>query len=481
MKLSNMVYSIHARQILTSRGYPTVEVEFRTRGGIARSSVPSGLSIGGFEKPVGVDNGNTYNGRSVMMIVDKINRLADKILEAPIGSQYEFDRYIEALDEPDYRANFTLPLSICFSKAVAIDMGIPLEALIEKEIFGTNHIGKENRLKNNVSVGDVFNLNVTDDDITGNTFKSDKEFKNNYNRKEHNVENVFQPIPFFNVLNGGAHSGNGLWCQEIMVGFNEATISQNIELGCVVYEELRNIIIKEYGGIYTSVGDEGGFTPPIKSVEEGIELVIKACNNLNIKNYGIALDFAANSVYNKGIYEITTSNGIEYFTGQELCQYIMKLLDSYKVIYSIEDPFYEEDIKSWSKLYKMIIERGEVPRRWLPEDCINFSYRKQGIINIVADDLTVTNDARILAYSTLFDTLLIKPNQSGTLSGTYSAIKKARERGCKIKISHRSAETEDIFICHLAAGAKAEYIKFGAPCRGERIAKYNEMLRIFEQ
>lgn len=468
MQLAQIVSSIHARQILTSRGHPTVEVEFAAGYRTIRSSVPSGMSTGLHERPIGVDNGDSYNGRSVMNIVNKINQLAFQILEAPATSQEEFDAYIEMLDRPERRANFTLPLSIGFSKAIASHLGIPLHVHIRNELFGAPQ-GPADHPRGAREAG-----YGADYSYSGRMPSDDAQ----HARPD---SGGGPPFLFFNILNGGLHSGNGLWCQEIMVKFMQEGVGGNIETACVFYEALREAVAKRYGRIYTSVGDEGGFAPPVRCVEEGMELIIETCGSLGIAQYGIALDFAANSVYKQGRYAVTTRSGERHLSGGELCHYYMELIRRYPAICSIEDPFHEEDIRSWDSLYGMVSMHRQTGRVGGARDAPDSHGDGGRPINIVADDLTVTKSGRIQAYSGAFNTVLIKPNQVGTVSGTYCAIKKARECGCRIKISHRSAETEDTFICHLAAGAMAEYAKFGAPCRGERTAKYNEMLRLFER
>lgn len=416
MRLSEHIRKIEARQIVTSRGHPTVEVDFVTDSGTFRSSVPEGASTGSKEAAVILDGAKAYNGRSVKNVVRSIHELSEKLLSVEVQDQDDFDKYLISLDgTPNKKklgANLILPLSVCFCKWMA-------------------------------------------------SFKSLSVYEHIRNIYAKDSVKCRLPSPNFNVLNGGEHSGNGFWCQEIMVTFGSGRFSDSMEQACVFYEALGDVIEEKFGAIFRAVGDEGGFAPPIKTVGEGIELLTSAGGKCDITNFKIAIDFAANTFYKNGNYHIVNKTGSHTLSGGELGDFYASLIDQYPMIYSMEDPFAEDDLSAWSHFYELAGDR----------------------INIVADDLTVTNPRIIenLAPSRMFNTVLIKPNQIGSVSETLEAIRVARKHENKIMISHRSGETEDTFICDLAVGIGSEYIKSGAPCRGERIAKYNELLRIEDE
>lgn len=418
MRLAEHIRRIEARQIITSRGRPTVEVDFITGNGVFRSSVPEGASKGSREAAVVADGGRKYNGRSVQRVVDGINGLADRLLSAEIDGQDDFDRYLISVDGTECKtklgANLILPLSVCFCKWIS----------------------------------DFRKMRVCD------------HIERTCAKEEAHAPGHRMPSPHFNVLNGGMHSGNGFWCQEMMVVFGNEEFSDNLESACIFYEALKKVIGERFGYVFTAVGDEGGFSPPIKTAEEGIELLMKAGEESKIGNFRVAFDFAANKFYTGGRYHISTGAGDHSFTGRELADFYAGLLTQYPIVCSMEDPFSEDDLDSWSYFYGLAGDR----------------------VNIVADDLTVTNPGIIgrLGALGMFNTVLIKPNQIGSVSETLEAVRTARGCGHKIMVSHRSGETEDTFICDLAVGTGSEYIKCGAPCRGERVAKYNELLRIEE-
>lgn len=405
MKLNQTLSNIKARQILTSRGTPTVEVDFIVNEIIIRSSVPSGASTGKKEAMVKIDNGEKFNGMSVYSVVNTINNNKNKIMNYEFNTLEEFDNFLLQIDNTENKsnlgANFILPLSICCCKMLS-----------------------------NIENFQLFNY-----------------FSNIY-KKSPKI-----PIPHFNVLNGGIHSGNSLACQEMMICFREASYSENLEAASLFYQKLKDNIKEKYGTIYVGLGDEGGFAPPILTVEEGLDLLISVGAIVN-REFSIALDCAANEFFKNDRYHLNN----KIYTSDELVNYYEKLVQRYPQIYSIEDPFTEDDVEAWKKLYNTL-------------GCQ---------INIVGDDLTVTNDRLIKKYSSCINTVLIKPNQIGSVSETIKSIETAKALGKKIMVSHRSGETEDNFICHLAAGFGVEYIKCGAPCRGERVCKYNELLRIEE-
>jgi enolase len=407
MYLKDVVKSIKARQILTSRGIPTTEVDFITHtGAVIRSSVPSGASTGSKEAAILVDNSSEYSGQSVLNVVNMINNLEKDLLKEHFRDQEEFDSCLIKFDGTDDKSrlgsNLILPLSICFSKLLAFTSSTHLHRSLCK------------------------------------------------------AKNLKMPLPNFNMLNGGMHSGNGFSCQEIMVCFDTGKYSKNLERSSFFHKALKSTIGAKYGSIFTGVGDEGGFAPPMKNIEEGIDLIIETGKAAKIDQFTIALDFAANSFFKNGKYNFDGQS----CTGKQLADIYIELLNKYPQIYSMEDPFEENDYESWEYFYAKTHTR----------------------INIVADDLTVSNPKIIkqLSFKKMFNTVLIKPNQIGSVSETLKSIQICTEKGFKVMVSHRSAETEDTFISSLAVGVNASYIKCGSPCRGERISKYNELLRIEE-
>lgn len=405
MLLNQTIEEIKARQIYTSKGTLTVEVEFCLDGFSIFSSVPAGKSTGKLEAKVILDN----DGRSVMNVVNNIIKHSKMILNREICSPTIFDSFLITLDgtkdKSNLGANFTLPLSICYRK---------FYAYISKVKLG-NSIREVN---NNPDI-----------------YKYPSSF----------------PVAHFNVLNGGLHAYNAINCQEIMVCFERPTFKQQLEDSISFYQTLGKLIEEIYKN--SSTGDEGGFSPPFKNIEEALSLILQVSQKLNIK-VKIALDLAANSFYKgSGKYLF---DGVLY-CNEALISLYEKLIKDFP-IYSIEDPFAEDDFKSWELFYSKVGDK----------------------INIVADDLTVTNVELIGKYKKMFNTVLIKPNQIGTVLETLDAIGLCRECGYKIMISHRSAETDDTFICDLAVGTKADFIKSGAPNSMERIGKYNALLRLDE-
>ncbi|KAK6090077.1 hypothetical protein P3W45_000965 [Vairimorpha bombi] len=411
MKLCDLNLEYKSRTILDSRGNPTSEVDIIFADRTFRSSCPSGASVGLNECIVLVDGRTKYNGKNIEdvhhIIKDVICPLLKDSDADPLDST-NMDKILLSIDASDNKQNVgvnsILPFSLSFCK---------LSAYLNNELL-FSYISK----------------------LYGATPK--------------------MPLPHFNVLNGGKHSGNEFSIQEIMIVFESMNIQENIESASVFYQELKKTITKHYGGSFSSVGDEGGFAPPIQSMDEAILLLKETGDNCNKKDFKIAIDVAANSFYENGSYIM---NGIKMSTN-ELCEYYIQLINKYPLIYSIEDPFSEEDIKGWEMLSK------KAPRS----------------LNIVGDDLTVTNSntVKYAGENNLCNVLLVKPNQIGSVTETLEAVRIAREHGMKIMVSHRSGETEDTFISHLAVGIGSEYIKAGAPCRGERVAKYNELLRIYE-
>jgi enolase len=257
------------------------------------------------------------------------------------------------------------------------------------------------------------------------------------------------PLPCFNVINGGAHAGNDLDFQEFMVVPQFEEFSKNLRVGSEIYHTLKEILKRDFGKSAINLGDEGGFAPNLGTAEQALDLIMKAIKNSGYQNrVNIALDIAASEFYKKGRY-----SGKSAF---KMTEYYLKLIEKYPII-SIEDPFTEDDWKSWQLLNSKFL--------------------------VIGDDLTVTNPERIkmARKKNLCNGVIIKINQIGTVSQVIEAVKLAKSYNWKIMVSHRSGETNDDFIADLAVGIGADYIKSGAPARGERVAKYNRLLKIEEE
>ncbi len=407
---------IEGSQVFDSRGNPTVEVtvtlEDESQG---TSMVPSGASTGTFEAVELRDaDFQEYNGYGVSRAVDNVNK---KISKGLIGedayNQIKIDEKMIKLDGTDNKsklgANAILGVSLAVARASANSLKIPLY----KYIGG----------------------------ISGNTI----------------------PLPMFNILNGGKHSGNNLNIQEFMiVPVGASNFRECMQMGTEIYQVLKEILKQK--DLSTAVGDEGGFAPNLESDEDAIELILDAVEMAGYKkdkDVKIALDIAssemrdaAKKIEKEGYYFWKTK---EYKTKNDMIDYIVSLTEKYPIM-SVEDGLGEEDWKEWKELTNKIGKE----------------------IDLVGDDLFVTNRKRLDKgiKSRVANAILIKPNQIGTLTETLETIKLARKNGYKTIISHRSGETEDTFIADLAVAVNAGQVKMGAPCRSERVAKYNRILQI---
>lgn len=406
MKLGDIFEKIEARQILNSRGHGAVEVDLSTNMGIFRASVASGASTGSKEAVEITDKTDLKGVEKAIFNIKKIIEPSIAKLNIKLSHQSKFDDHLIELDGTKNKkrlgANAILPVSMAFARAGAASKNMTMR----------EHLAR----------------------ISGSTQRL--------------------PRPFFNVINGGMHSGNRLKFQEIMISFKHDTFRKDVEDAALFYHKLKRVISNRYGQSATGVGDEGGFAPPISTLEEGLELIMETYDTYKFEKMEIAIDAAANSFFSDGIYDI----GDRRITGEDLVEYYDCLAKKYKLIKMIEDPFEESDYENWQKLYS----------------------RLKGNVRIVGDDLTVTNVEMIQKAidMKLCDTLLVKLNQIGTVSEAIRAIKLAESDGMHIMVSHRSGETVDTFMCDFSVGLGAEYIKAGAPCRGERTEKYNQLLRI---
>ncbi len=403
------IVKVCAREILDSRGNPTVEaVAMLSDGTIGTASVPSGASTGKFEAHELRDKSNTrYGGKGVLDAVCNINK---KISPALAGvsafEQFEIDRIMCELDGTENKsklgANAILAVSMSCARAAANSYHIPLF----KYIGGIS----AQRL----------------------------------------------PVPMMNILNGGAHASNNVDIQEFMILPCKAeSFSEGIRIGAEIYHSLGKIIEKK--GLSKAVGDEGGYAPNLDGDEDAIKLICEAIVDAGYDTDAvkIALDAASSEWFNGEKY-IMPKRG-NHLSGNELIEYWENLVKKYPIL-SIEDALDQSDFSGWTSLTKKI----------------------GASTMLVGDDLFVTNSKRLTTgiESSAANAILIKPNQIGTVSETLNVITLAKENGYKHVLSHRSGETEDTTIADMAVGTNAPFIKSGAPCRSERVAKYNRLLRI---
>ena len=411
----SVIKSIHGREILDSRGNPTVAAEIILSSGLKfRGISPSGASTGEHEALELRDNNpSRYGGKGVTHAVNNINSVISKVLSGMCCTDlYKIDEAMLKCDGTEDKsnlgANAILAVSIACVSAGAYVSSQPIY----------RYIGG----------------------VAGRTL----------------------PVPMMNIINGGAHASNNIDIQEFMlVPVNAPSFREGIRRCSEVYHKLAEIIRKR--GFSAAVGDEGGFAPNLKDDSEAIELILTAVDLAGYKypdDFMISLDIAASEWLSEDSYLMPKRN-VRFSTG-ELIKNWVNLCARYP-IFSIEDPLGEDDWNGWQKL---------------TADLEGF-----GLYGVVGDDLFVTNSRRLQKGIKMKagNTILIKPNQIGTISETISTVELARSSGFKTIISHRSGETEDTIIADLAVGLNAGFIKTGAPCRGERVAKYNRLLRIEDE
>lgn len=413
------IKSVHAIEVLDSRGNPTIQVEVITEGGFSGvAMVPSGASTGSFEAYELRDaDDERYFGKGVLEAVDNVNlEIAKKLINKNVYSQREIDNLLIKLDgtpnKSNLGANAILGVSLACTKAAANSLGMSLYS----------YIGGVNSYR--------------------------------------------LPTPMMNILNGGKHSDNNLSIQEFMiVPVGGKTFAQKLEMGVTVYHNLKKLLKSK--NLSTAVGDEGGFAPNLNSNEEALDCIVEAINKSGYKLYtdvGIALDIAATEMFDEA--KKTGKDGYlfwktgEFKTKDEMIDYVCDLCNKYPVV-SVEDGLAEEDWDSWKVLTQKIGNK----------------------VQLVGDDLFVTNMARLKKGIDLHvaNCILIKPNQIGTLTETLDAIELAKSNGYKAIISHRSGETEDTTIADIAVATNVGQIKSGAPCRTDRVAKYNRLLNIEDE
>ena len=411
MKRYAEIEYVHAREVLDSRGKPTIEVEVITdEGALGRAIVPSGASTGRFEALELRDNDeDRYNGNGVLKAVNNVNEdISKSIIGLNVFEQARIDETMIELDGTEDKsklgANAILGVSMAIAKAAADNLEIPLYMYL----------------------GGVSGRNM--------------------------------PYPMMNILNGGRHADNNINIQEFMiVPQNVDLFSDRLRMCSEVYSSLKSILKKN--NLSTGVGDEGGFSPNLESDEEALKLITEAINEAGYKdNFGIALDVAASEMFDgKEIYNFWKTG--EDRTAREMIKYYGDLISKYPII-SIEDGLAEDDFDGWKELTKEFDDK----------------------IMLVGDDLFTTNTSRLEKgiKEKAANSILIKPNQIGTVTETINAIRMAKANGYTPIMSHRSGETEDTFIADFSVGLNMKYIKTGAPCRSERVAKYNQLLRIEE-
>lgn len=402
------ITKIKAREILDSRGNPTVEVDVHAGRIFQTAAVPSGASTGKHEAVELRDGGKRFNGKGVKKAIRNIEKKIAPLLK---GKDVSIQRAID-------------------------------ELMIEKD-----HTDNKSRLGANAILGISLACARTAA-INNNQYLF--EYLNQLLLKDVNPR---LPRPFFNVINGGKHAGNKLAIQEFMIAPRAGSFKEALRMGSEVYHQLKKILEKKYGKNAVNVGDEGGFAPPIKRAEDALNLIQEAIRKAGYsKKIDLAMDCAASEFYQKGIYYLHKK-----FTKEKLIDYYLQLIKKYKII-SIEDPFEEDDFASFALL------------------------REQSGIQVVGDDLTVTNLERIeeAVRDKSCNCLLLKVNQIGSLTEALEAVRLAYQHRWKVMVSHRSGETTDHFIADLAVGIGCGMIKSGAPCRGERTSKYNRLLRIEE-
>jgi enolase len=414
------IVQVRGREILDSRGNPTVEAEVHLDGGaVGRAAVPSGASTGKFEAVELRDGEARYHGKGVQKAVEHINTvLAEAVAFENVLNQKRIDQLLREADGTDNKsnlgANAILGVSMAAARAGANSLGIPLY----------RYLGG----------------------IRGNEM----------------------PIPMMNILNGGVHADNTVDLQEFMVmPVGAGDFSEGLRMCAEIYQTLKGLL--KTNGYSTAVGDEGGFAPNLRNTEEVLSYLVDAISLSGFQpgtQVGIAIDAASSELYNEatGMYVFpgeSQMSGVKVERdAKEMVEYYRKLAESFPIL-SIEDGLWEEDWEGWQLLTRDLGNK----------------------LQLVGDDLFVTNTKRLKRGIELGagNAILVKVNQIGTLTESFEAIEMAKKAGYRTIISHRSGETEDPIIADIAVAVNAGQIKTGAPCRSDRVAKYNQLLRIQEE
>lgn len=411
----SMIISVHARQILDSRGNPTVEVDVETENGVVgRAAVPSGASTGEHEAVELRDGGSAYMGKGVLKAIENVNtHLSDALLGVSVFEQNLIDQIMIDLDGTPNKsklgANAILGVSLAAAKAAAEELGMPL----------FRYVGG----------------------VSANTL----------------------PVPMMNIINGGSHSDAPIAFQEFMVMPVKAeSFSHAMQMGTEIFHHLKKVLHDR--GLSTAVGDEGGFAPTLDGTEDALDTIAKAVSNAGYTlgdNVMIALDCAAAEFYVNGKYDYSKFEGPNgaIRSSEEQAQYLADLSAKYPII-SIEDGMDENDWAGWKSLTEKVGDS----------------------VQLVGDDLFVTNVERLSRGISegIANSILIKVNQIGTLTETIAAVNMAKNAGYTSVMSHRSGETEDNTIADLAVALNTGQIKTGSASRSDRMAKYNQLLRIEE-
>jgi len=404
------IKSVKAREILDSRGNPTIEVDVAlSDGAFGRAAVPSGASTGAFEAAELRDGGERYLGKGVRQAASNIEKLiAPRVVGQNPFEQQVIDKLMIEIDGTQNKsklgANAILGVSLAVARAAANSKKLPFYAFIG---------------------GSDANL---------------------------------LPVPMMNILNGGAHADTNVDIQEFMIApIGAQTFGESLQWGAEIYHALKSVLKKR--GLATSIGDEGGFAPNLESNRAALDLIVEAIGKAGYKpkeEIALAMDVAATEFFKDGKYEFEGSQ----LSSDEMISYYKSLVDSYPLV-SIEDPLSEDDWAGWIQITKDLGSQ----------------------VQLVGDDLFVTNPERLAKgiKNGAANALLVKVNQIGTLTETLDAVKMAHDAGYRSMMSHRSGETEDTTIADLAVAANCGQIKTGAPARSERVAKYNQLLRIEEE
>ena len=412
----NIILDVHARQILDSRGNPTIEVDVITDSGArGRAAVPSGASTGEYEAVELRDGGKEYLGKGVLKAVENVNDIiAEEIIGMNVFDQNLIDKVLIELDGTPNKsrlgANAILGVSLAVAKAAAESLGLPLY----------RYVGG----------------------VSANTL----------------------PVPMMNIINGGSHSDAPIAFQEFMImPIKAESFSQALQMGSEIFHNLKKVLHDR--GLSTAVGDEGGFAPTFEGTEDAIETIKKAVEKAGYKfgeEVKIALDCASSEFYDNGVYDYTKFEGAKgkKRTSAEQVAYLTELVNKYPII-SIEDGMDENDWDGWKLLTEAIGDR----------------------VQLVGDALFVTKVERVERGSSqgVATSILIKVNQIGTLTETIAAVDMAHRAGYTSIMSHRSGETEDNTIADLAVALNTRQIKTGSASRSDRMAKYNQLLRIEEE
>lgn len=416
------IQKIHARQIFDSRGNPTVEVDLVTELGLFRAAVPSGASTGIYEALELRDNDKAnYHGKSVLKAISNVNdHLGPELIKQnfDVTQQKDIDNFMLKLDGTENKSKFGA------NAILGVSLAVCKAGAAKKGVPLFKYIAE----------------------LAGNT-------------------NIVLPVPAFNVINGGSHAGNKLAMQEFMIlPTGASSFSEAMKMGSEVYHHLKNVIKAKFGLDATAVGDEGGFAPNILDNHEGLALIAQAIEKAGYTGkIEIGMDVAASEFHKEGLYDLDfknpNSDKSKWITPDQLTDIYEGFNKEFPIV-SIEDPFDQDDWNAWTKMTA-----------------------KLTALQIVGDDLTVTNPKRIATAieKKACNCLLLKVNQIGSVTESIDAHLLAKKNGWGTMVSHRSGETEDTFIADLVVGLSTGQIKTGAPCRSERLAKYNQILRIEEE